>query len=105
MLDIRKNHGRKITARTRTFVPAVTWRLEDLFYQYVRYPDQQGETFHEAVFISRTKLKTEQANGHSDCGGKLHHWIAAATPELLQFCYEDLNRQLGEGKAGRKTPG
>ena len=32
--------------------------VEDLFYQYVRYLEEQGETDHETVFIDGTKLES-----------------------------------------------
>ena len=32
--------------------------VEDLFYQYVRYLEAQGETDHETVFIDGTKLES-----------------------------------------------
>ena len=32
--------------------------MEDLFYQYVRYLEAQGETDHETVFIDGTKLES-----------------------------------------------
>ena len=32
--------------------------MEDLFYQYVRYLEEQGETDHETVFIDGTKLES-----------------------------------------------
>ena len=35
-----------------------TEAVEDLFYQYVRYLEEQGETDHETVFIDGTKLES-----------------------------------------------
>lgn len=32
--------------------------IEDLFYQYIRLLEEQGETDHEAVFIDGTKLES-----------------------------------------------
>ena len=33
--------------------------VEDLFYQYVRLLEKQGETDHETVFVDGTKLESE----------------------------------------------
>ena len=37
--------------------------IEDLFYQYVRLPEKQGETNHETVFIDGTKLESATISG------------------------------------------
>ena len=78
--------------------------MEDLFYQYVRYLEAQGETDHETVFIDGTKLES--------CAGrytfvwrksvekqlaKVKEKVRAATSAITP---EELEKQLAEMKTG-----
>ena len=51
--------------------------VEDLFYQYVRYLEEQGETDHETVFIDGTKLE-------SRAGRYTFVWRKSAEKQLVK---------------------
>ena len=50
--------GRKSAADPRRFRKRCAKEIEDLFYQYARLLEEQGETDHETVFIDGTKLES-----------------------------------------------
>ncbi len=78
--------------------------VEDLFYQYVRYLEEQGETDHETVFIDGTKLESragrytfvwrKSAEKHL---GKIREKVYAATTATG---LEELDQILAERAEG-----
>ena len=67
LLEDEKTPDHSTLARFRTGRGAAA--IEDLFYQYVRLLEKQGETDHEAVFVDGTKLES-RAGRYSFCWRK-----------------------------------
>ena len=61
--------------------------VEDLFYQYVRYLEKQGETDHKTVFIDGTKLES-RAGRYTFCWRK-------STERHLRSVKETVKKQCG----------
>ena len=78
--------------------------VEDLFYQYVRYLESQGETDHETVFIDGTKLES-RAGRYTFVWRKSVEKQLARVKEKVQAAtsattLEALEKQLTEAAAG-----
>ena len=78
--------------------------VEDLFYQYVRYLETQGETDHETVFIDETKLESS-AGRYTFVWRKSVEKHLAKVKEKVQAAtsastLEALEKQLADEAAG-----
>ena len=78
--------------------------VEDLFYQYVRYLEAQGETDHETVFIDGTKLES-RAGRYTFVWRKSVEKQLARVKEKVQAAteattLEALEQQLADMEAG-----
>ena len=70
--------------------------VEDLFYQYVRYLEKQGETDHKTVFIDGTKLES-RAGRYTFCWRKsIERHLASVMEKVKKQCGADTLEELGE---------
>lgn len=78
--------------------------VEDLFYQYVRYLEEQGETDHETVFIDGTKLESRAGRYTFVWRKSVEKHLAKVKEKVIAACsaksLDELESLLAERKAG-----